>query len=199
MKNSCLLSEEFDAFSPVYDDITVNELQYDAHIKIPEEMLSLKKLESATVLDLGCGTGLSSLPFIRQGYQVHGVDLSAGMLEQAKKHPFASLTCSDLETDELNFDQRFDYICCLGVMEFIKESESFIKKCNSLLKDGGIMGITFPLNIYSEAELTLYSYTPDEALNLLQRCGFRVEEMMLFTGYQMPEEDINYLGVIVRN
>ncbi len=197
MKNN-LLRNEFDSFSHVYDDITVNELQYDAHRRIPEEMLSLKPAEDAIVLDLGCGTGLSSQLFFQHKFQVHGVDISPGMLKKAEKYPFASLTCADLENEKLNFDTTFDFITCLGVMEFIHNPVEFIAKCKPLLKEDGVLGITFPLNAYSEAEVPVFSYTPDEALNIVQQCGLTPLEIMLFTGYCMPEEDINYLGVVCR-
>src|SRR5688572_31581254 len=38
-----------------------------------------------TVLDLGCGTGNHALPLAQLGYEIVGVDRSAGMLESARK------------------------------------------------------------------------------------------------------------------
>lgn len=195
MKNNTL-RDEFDAFSAVYDDITVNDLQYDAHKRIPEEMLKIKPVEVATVLDLGCGTGLSSKLFFDNDFQIHGVDISPGMLTQAKKLPFISLTCADFETETIHFATKFDYICCLGVMEFIHNPIALIEKCKALLNKNGILGITFPLNSYSEAEVPVFSYSPDEALSMIQNSGLVPLEIMLFTGYCMPDEDINYLGII---
>lgn len=40
---------------------------------------------SRSILDLGCGTGLSGLPFAPYAAKLTGVDLSAGMLEQAQR------------------------------------------------------------------------------------------------------------------
>ena len=38
-----------------------------------------------TILDIGCGTGRHSVELARRGYQVTGVDLSAGMLAKAEE------------------------------------------------------------------------------------------------------------------
>ncbi len=190
------LQKEFDAFAAVYDEITVNELQYDAHERIPQEMLQVYKPETATVLDLGCGTGLSAAAFFDKNYQVHGVDISPEMLKQAKKYPFTSLKCADLESNKWDYKEKFDFISCVGVMEFIKKPEAFLKRCKENLKENGILGITFPLNTYSEAEVPVFSYDPDQAMKLLQSAGLTPKQMILFTGYFMPEEDINYLGII---
>lgn len=40
---------------------------------------------SHTILDLGCGTGLSGQPFLSYAAQLDGIDLSSGMLEQARR------------------------------------------------------------------------------------------------------------------
>lgn len=40
---------------------------------------------SHSILDLGCGTGLSGLPFLSYAAQLDGIDLSTGMLEQARR------------------------------------------------------------------------------------------------------------------
>ena len=190
------LQQEFDAFAAVYDEITVDELQYDAHERIPQELLRVNTPETATVLDLGCGTGLSAAAFFEKNYQVHGIDISPEMLKQAKRYPFASLKCADLESDKRDYKEQFDFISCVGVMEFIQNPEAFLTKCRENLKDNGLLGITFPLNTYSEAEVPVFSYDPDQALRLLQSAGLQPKQMVLFTGYFMPEEDINYLGVI---
>ena len=48
-------------------------------------------------LDLGCGTGLSGEPFKGLSRRLVGVDVSSGMLEQAKrKDIYSVLECEDV-------------------------------------------------------------------------------------------------------
>ena len=191
------LQQEFDAFAAVYDQVTLGELQYDAHKRIPAEMLKLYSPSHASVLDLGCGTGLSSKLFFEKGYSLTGVDISPEMLKLAQNYPYSELVCGDLEGSSWQTaEKQFDFISCIGVMEFIKDPAAFLKNCQSRLRANGLIGITFPLNCYSEATIPVYAYQPEQALRLLQEQGFHVKEMVLFTGYFMPEEDISYLGII---
>ena len=72
----------FDGHAPVYMDNcftknTVNEVDF-----LVEE---LRLKPGATILDVGCGTGRHAIELARRGYMVTGVDLSSGMLAEAKK------------------------------------------------------------------------------------------------------------------
>ncbi len=72
----------FDSHAPYYDQNpfaqhTVQEVDF---------FLSLfPLLPGASILDMGCGTGRHAVELAKRGYQVTGVDISAGMLAQARK------------------------------------------------------------------------------------------------------------------
>lgn len=72
----------FDHFAPAYDAEvftrnTVAEVDFlvrELHLQPP-----------ASILDVGCGTGRHSLELAHRGFQVTGLDISAGMLAEARR------------------------------------------------------------------------------------------------------------------
>ncbi len=68
------------------------------------------------ILDMGCGTGRHAIELARRGYRVTGVDIAAGMLEEARKAADdAGVTVAWIEADATRFTtpERFDAALCL--------------------------------------------------------------------------------------
>jgi predicted TPR repeat methyltransferase len=101
----------YDAFAPVYDRFTAqnNYELWLGSVLLPE--LQNYGLRLGRLLDVGCGTGRAFQPMIRRGWEVHGCDISKGMLQQAReKHPEIPLSCCDaaaLPTHGCKFDLIF--------------------------------------------------------------------------------------------
>lgn len=72
----------FDAHAPQYmtNCFTQNTV---AEVDFLLDVLALQP--GASVLDVGCGTGRHAVALATRGYGVTGIDLSAGMLTQARK------------------------------------------------------------------------------------------------------------------
>jgi ubiquinone/menaquinone biosynthesis C-methylase UbiE len=107
-------SKPFSKLAKVYD-LIFDEIEYDEWTEFTLETLrslgqTLKP--GASVLDLACGTGSSSLPYLRRGFQVSGVDLSSDMLEVARvKLPGVPLFAQGFTG--LDLPDRFDLISCV--------------------------------------------------------------------------------------
>jgi len=103
----------FDGHAPVYMDNcftknTVNEVDF-----LVQE---LRLKPGATILDVGCGTGRHAIELARRGYIITGVDLSTGMLAEAKKSAKkakVAVTWVQANATRMRFDQHFDAVICL--------------------------------------------------------------------------------------
>ncbi len=76
-------------------------------------------LQPDLVLDAGCGTGRVAIELARRGVDVVGVDLDAGMLEQAR-HKAPELEWVDGDLATLDLGRQFDVVVLAGnVMIFV--------------------------------------------------------------------------------
>ena len=83
------IKDVFDQYCDHYEDSLLNRLEY----RLPELLLdftlgSSGKSEFKSVLDLGCGTGLSGEAFKSRCVHIDGIDISQKMLEKARKKRF---------------------------------------------------------------------------------------------------------------
>ena len=110
-----------------YEKEFTGERRYRAHKVLPRLVIRELKGRDAKVLDLGCGTGLSSLLFFDQGYEVTGVDITRAMIRMARRLPYAKLICQDLEKPLRVKDDYFDAVVMIGVMEHIDDPSALMK------------------------------------------------------------------------
>ena len=108
---------------PLYDALAVD---YDRFVNWParlaRELPFLERLFQAngvqTVLDSACGSGQHAIALAQRGYRVRGADLSAPMVEQARRN--ASAAGHDIAFSVAGFGRLaglghvFDGVLCLG-------------------------------------------------------------------------------------
>lgn len=113
MKTRTAWQEFFDGHAPNYlqNCFTKNTL---AEVDFLIDALGLNAGDS--VLDVGCGTGRHAIELARRGYRVTAVDISAGMLEQARKDAQAAGVEVRWRQDDATsfaFSYQFDAVICL--------------------------------------------------------------------------------------
>jgi 2-polyprenyl-3-methyl-5-hydroxy-6-metoxy-1,4-benzoquinol methylase len=147
----------FDAHAPRY-----MENVFTRHTKAEIDfLLGLFPLaRGARVLDMGCGTGRHSVELASRGFTVTGVDLSTGMLEQARKAAqAANVSVEFIEEDATKWrsSEPFDAAICLcegafGLINAKEEPEehdrAILSNISSSLKPNGPFLLT-GLNGYS--------------------------------------------------
>jgi len=90
------------------------------------------------ILDVGTGTGRISVPLLRLGADVIGVDLSLNMMGKLReKYPAARLAQAD--ASRLPFAaQRFDAVLTTHVMHLIGPWREALREYRRVLKPGGV-------------------------------------------------------------
>lgn len=105
-----------------------------------------------TILDLCTGTGLLAIPVAKAvGHKgsVIGVDMSSGMLAQAKakldKEGIENLELIESDVESIDFDSgHFDAIFCCSALVYISNIPALLQKCHRWLKPGGYLAFTSP-------------------------------------------------------
>jgi SAM-dependent methyltransferase len=88
-------------------------------------------------LDVGCGTGMSSLALLALARAVVGVDASLPMLRHARRAPGLSYAASTAEA--LPFRTRsFDLVTACGSIDWV-DRERFLPRAAELLRTGGFL------------------------------------------------------------
>jgi cyclopropane fatty-acyl-phospholipid synthase-like methyltransferase len=103
----------FDGYAPKYleEGFTKNTL---AEVDFIIEQFNLPL--GSSILDMGCGTGRHSVELAKRGYVVTGVDLSTGMLAEARQAAGAAgVVVEFIQSDATKFTtvKRFDAAICL--------------------------------------------------------------------------------------
>jgi len=97
-----------------------------------------------SLLDLGIGTGLSSIHFAKAGLEITGLDGSSEMLKVCRKKSFAKeLVQYNIQEVPLPYlDNSFSHVICCGVFHFFSDLLPIIRDSFRLLKTGGIFAFT---------------------------------------------------------
>lgn len=190
--------EIYDDFSVTYETDVKRKMRYTAYVTVPK--LVIKHLDSgdAKILDLGCGTGLSSLLFFKAGHQVTGIDGTRAMIERARKLPFKKLIAQNLEKPLRVKDQSFDAAVMVGVMEYIDDPAAVLKQVRSKLKPEGIFGLTFPHKSSWYTESGLRSYYKKELEPMIREAGFTIVECERNLGVAEYGRQADYLIYVLK-
>lgn len=110
-------------------------------------ILSLLPSKPAKILDLGCGTGWTSVMIARSGYTVVGQDISQEAIALANKYQLSknyqlSFTASDYES--MAYDAEFDGAVFFDCLHHAEDEVAALKSVYRCLKPGGIVVISEP-------------------------------------------------------
>ncbi len=133
-------------------------------------------------LDIGCGSGNITIPLAFLGYQMVGIDISPGEIENAerKKSRRDNPTFLIGDAENLGIAERasFDFVICTEVLEHLHHPEKALNSIDKALKEAGILIASVP-NGYGP-----YSLVSDHLRNKLARKIFpRLERSYHFQSF----------------
>jgi len=115
-------------------------------------MFSHQYVSSGKVLDVGCGNGSFMDVYERHGYDVYGVEYGKEAADTAGKTHSVRYGIFD----EMDFgDERFDLVIFRGVLQYVPNPKSYLRKATSILNDNnskngrGYLFITAQPNVQS--------------------------------------------------
>jgi len=101
------------------------------------------------LLDFGCGSGVLMRELLSLGHEVHGVDSSSGMLEQARQElqSFPDVSLELMTSDDFSgeyLSRPCDGVYCLGVIEYLDRPDLLLERLASVIKPGGFLVLSTP-------------------------------------------------------
>lgn len=141
------------ATTPLYDDFSAD---YDRFVdwegrlgsELPFIEAQLAQAGAGRVLDVACGTGKHAIALAKRGYEVVGVDVSAGMVGRAQENAAAEGTAVDFYRAGFGevsgaVEGMFDAVLCLGnSLPHVLTREALAVTCqdlSSVLRPQGLL------------------------------------------------------------
>ncbi len=113
---------------------------------------SLNPLKNLSILDVGCGGGLVSVPIYKNGANVVGLDANKHNIKAATSYAkknnldikFINTTIEKLAAnlDKPGLGECYDVVLCLEVIEHVANLVEFLQNLVKLVKPGGLIIIS---------------------------------------------------------
>ena len=119
--------------------------QYDRGANVLSYLEQYSIPAGATLLDHGCASGGTMLPFLEAGWRAIGIDpheesVRKGVEELELDIRVASGECLPFE------DGKFDLVISLGSLEHVHDFRKSMSELHRVLKDGGVLFIRWRSN-----------------------------------------------------
>jgi predicted TPR repeat methyltransferase len=174
----------FDGYALAFDKALSEGLSYRAPellFRAVAESHSAGPLKFGSVLDLGCGTGLAALPFRPHSDWLVGVDLSPGMLSQARaKGLYDRLIEADIAgflAGEAKIKARYHFVLAADVFTYFDDLTPVFKAVAQILAPRG--ELAFSVETHDDdgiilSETLRYAHSQAHVRSALMEAGLRV-------------------------
>ena len=182
------MEDEYKKLAKSYDKQLKDKLTRDMYREWKDELKNaIKKydLQTDTLIDLGCGTGITTIPWVKVFHKVIGIEISKPMLKEAIKKS-SQVKWINQDVVKLKIKEKADVITChFDVLNHILRKKDLQKVFNNvykILKDEGIFIFDMmpPESfVWLEkkgkiSELSERSYSKEEVKGMLINCRLKI-------------------------
>jgi predicted TPR repeat methyltransferase len=139
----------FDQYAPRFEDALLGDLDYRAPQLLFKAVVAVrvaarKPAFFKRAIDLGCGTGLGAAAFAKEVDHFTGIDLSPGMIEEAR----ATGLYEQLEVDDMvaglgnKPDASADLVLAADAFCYVPELSPVLGEIRRVLAPGGLLAFT---------------------------------------------------------
>jgi predicted TPR repeat methyltransferase len=174
----------FDQYAPRFEEHLVDGLGYRAPALLRDAVHEVctrtnRPLRFARALDLGCGTGLAGAEFKKCVDYLEGVDLSPGMITQARaKGVYDALHVGDIGEHLRSSPERgFDLILAADVLVYVGDLAPLFTQIARVLASGGFFAFTAESHNgerYIIGDETRYAHSPEYIETTAREAGLSV-------------------------
>ncbi|MGX9426064.1 MULTISPECIES: class I SAM-dependent DNA methyltransferase [Bradyrhizobium] len=139
----------FDQYAPRFDEALKRDLGYCGPSLLFKAVLSARAAAKKPAffkrgIDLGCGTGLGAAAFAKNVDRFIGIDLSPGMIEQARATGlYAELEVQDMLNGlRARDDASADFILAADAMVYVCDLAPVLAEAGRVLAPGGAVAFT---------------------------------------------------------
>jgi len=163
-----------------------------------------KKEGKGKLLDIGLGTGFNANLFLKEGYEVHGLDPSEEAIQFAKTiAPSLSVIQAPFPSPEIPSD-TYDVAALLDVVEHLEDDTTALREVHRLLTKGGIALITVPAFMFlwtkhDERAHHFRRYRKAELERVIRAAGLEIELISYYNFFLFPAIVlVRFLGKLLR-
>lgn len=123
--------------------------------------------QKQSVLDIGCGFGISSLEFCRRGCKVTGIDPTAEMVRIAQESADREGLAASFVTGEFltaQLEGHYDWVFCHNVLEYVENPADFLKAISLKQNNEGMLSLIAHNPIAKVMKKAIVSKEPKAAL-----------------------------------
>jgi predicted TPR repeat methyltransferase len=170
----------FDQYAARFDDHLTGPLGYRAPRDLAELIATVQPDRTfGTVLDIGCGTGLSGLPFRAAAERLIGIDLSAEMLTRAQARGiYDALHCADARDFLAGFVGAIDLAVAADVLVYVGDPAPLLEALAVHMPPGGLLALSIERHDgdgFALASSGRFVHNPDHVAGVAAGCGFELK------------------------